>query len=149
MANPYTSLHYHLVFSTKERQHFIMGEAKERLWAFIGGIARNHGLKALCVGGTEDHIHVLLMVPPTMTPSKMVQLVKGGSSRWMHETFPRMRQFAWQDGYGAFTVGKSQVPEIMQYIQQQAEHHRGKTFQEEYLASLKRHEIEYDERYVW
>jgi len=149
MANTYTSLHYHIVFSTKNREHYIKKEVRERIWAFLGGIARENKLKALCVGGTADHIHILLMAPPAMALSKMVQLLKGGSSKWIHETFPEMRGFAWQDGYGAFTVSKSQLPDIVRYIQGQEEHHRGKTFQEEYVAFLQKHGIEYDERYVW
>jgi putative transposase len=149
MANTYTSLHYHLVFSTKNREPFIKKEMRERIWAFLGGIARENKMKALCVGGTDDHIHILLMAPPAMPLSKMVQFLKGGSSKWIHETFPEMRRFAWQDGYGAFTVSKSQIPDIVRYIQGQEDHHRAKTFQEEYLAFLQKHGIEYDERYVW
>ncbi|MEI9475795.1 MAG: IS200/IS605 family transposase [Deltaproteobacteria bacterium] len=149
MANTYTSLHYHIVFSTKNRENHIRAEARDRVWAFLGGIARENKMKALCVGGTENHIHILVMTPPAMALSKMVQLLKGGSSKWIHETFPEMRTFAWQDGYGAFTVSKSQVLEVIRYIQGQQEHHRGKSFQEEYLAFLKTHGIEYDDRYVW
>ncbi len=149
MANTYTSLHYHIVFSTKNRENHIRAEAGDRIWAFLGGIARENKMKALCVGGTENHIHILIMTPPAMAPSKMVQLLKGGSSKWIHETFPEMRTFAWQDGYGAFTVSKSQIPEVIRYIENQHEHHRGKSFQEEYLAFLKTHGIEYDDRYVW
>jgi putative transposase len=149
MANTYTSLHYHLVFSTKNREPFIKKEIRERIWAFLGGIARENKMKAICVGGTEDHVHILIMAPAAMPLSKMMQFLKGGSSKWIHETFPEMRRFAWQDGYGAFTVSKSQLPDIARYIQSQEEHHRAKTFQEEYLAFLQRHGIEYDERYVW
>jgi putative transposase len=101
------------------------------------------------VGGTKDHIHILLMAPPAMALSKMVQFLKGGSSKWIHETFPELRRFSWQDGYGAFTVSKSQIPDIVHYIQGQEDHHRAKTFQEEYLVFLQKHGIEYDERCVW
>jgi putative transposase len=149
MANTYTSLYYHIVFSTKNREPFIKKDMRERIWAFLGGIARENKMTALSIGGTEDHIHILLMAPPAMALSKMVQFLKGGSSKWIHETFPEMRRFAWQDGYGAFTVSKSQLPDIVRYIQGQEEHHRAKTFQEEYLAFLQKHGIEYDERYVW
>lgn len=148
MANTYTSLYYHVVFSTKKRKPLIGTGIRERLWAFLGGIARENKMKALCVGGMEDHIHLLIMAPPTLAPSKMVQWVKGGSSKWIHDTFSQMHNFAWQDGYGVFTVSKSQVPDIIRYIQGQGEHHRVKTFQEEYLLFLQKHEIEYDERYV-
>ena len=87
MANTYTSLHYHIVFSTKNRENHIGAEAKDRVWAFLGGIARENKMKALCVGGTENHIHILIMAPAAMALSKMVQLLKGGSSKWIHDTF--------------------------------------------------------------
>ena len=149
MANTYTSLYYHVVFSTKKRKSLIETGIRERLWAFLGGIARENKMKALCVGGMDDHIHLLIMAPPTLSPSKMLQLVKGRSSKWIHDTFPQMQDFAWQDGYVVFTVTKSQIPDIIRYIQGQGEHHRVKTFQEEYLLFLQKHGIEYDERYVW
>jgi len=149
MANTYTALHYHIVFSTKNRQPLIGPEVRERIWAFLGGIARANKATALCIGGTADHIHLLIMVPAAVALSKMVQLLKGESSKRTHETFPQVPNFAWQDGYGAFTVSKSQIPEVIRYIQGQEEHHRVKTFQEEYLGFLERHGIEYDKRYVW
>ncbi len=149
MANTYTSLHYHIVFSTKRRERLIAPALEQRVWPYLGGIARENGMKAWCIGGVEDHVHLLLGIPATIAVSKATQLIKGGSSKWVHETFSELRAFAWQDGYGAFTVGKSQIPETMAYIENQREHHRTKTFQEEYLAFLRKHEIEYDERYVF
>jgi putative transposase len=100
-------------------------------------------------GGIEDHVHIVVGLPPTMAPSKAVQLLKGGSSLWIHETFPELAEFAWQDGYGAFTVSKSQLPDLITYVINQREHHRMRTFQEEYRALLEKHGIEYDERYLW
>jgi REP element-mobilizing transposase RayT len=149
MANTYTSLHYHIVFSTKNRTPHIAPEIEERLWSYIGGIARKNRMAALSVGGVEDHVHALVMAPPTIAPSKIAQLLKGGSSLWVHTEFPELRKFDWQDGYGGFTVSKSQVDEVIRYIRLQREHHRKKTFQEEYLDLLKRHGVEYDERYLW
>ena len=149
MANTFTSLHYHLIFSTKNREPWISHDIEERIWKFLGGIARENGMKALQIGGMPDHVHVILGLPPTQTVSKTMQQLKGGSSKWIKETFPRMRGFGWQDGYGAFTVSKSNLPEAIKYVQDQREHHRVKSFQEEYLAFLIRHGIEYDERYVW
>ena len=149
MANTYTSLHYHIIFSTKNRVKSISPEIEQRVWSYIGGIARKHGMTALQVGGIEDHIHVLVVAPPTLAPSQMAQYLKGDSSKWIHEEFPAWHDFAWQDGYGAFTVSKSNLPEVIRYIQNQREHHRRKTFQEEYLEFLQKHGIEYDERYVW
>ena len=106
-------------------------------------------MKAVEIGGVEDHVHILLSLPATMPISKALQLIKGGSSKWMHETFPEHRLFAWQEKYGAFSVSESRVDSIIQYIKGQVEHHRKMTFQEEFLALLKRHRIEFDERYLW
>jgi REP element-mobilizing transposase RayT len=92
---------------------------------------------------------VLLGAPAVLAPAKIAQLIKGGSSVWVHETFPQMKGFGWQDGYGVFAVSKANVPSVSEYIQGQREHHRAKSFQEEYRELLKRHEIEFDERYVW
>ena len=149
MANTYTSLHYHIVFSTKNRVPSINQEIEQRVRAYLGGVARKHGMTALQVGGTEDHIHVLVMTQPKLSPSQVAQFLKGDSSRWIHEEIPALRDFAWQDGYGAFTVSKSNLPEVVRYIQRQREHHRKKSFQEEYLEFLQKHGIQYDERYVW
>jgi putative transposase len=149
MANTYTSLYYHLVFSTKKREPWLREEIRERVWAYLGGIARDNEMTALSVGGMMDHAHILVMTKPTMTVSRMLQLLKGGSSHWIHETFPHLKGFAWQDGYGAFTVDKSNIPRVIAYIQNQKEHHKRKTFQEEYLEFLREYGIEFDQRYVW
>ena len=149
MANTYTALHYHFTFSTKLRQPWIRPEIEQRIWEYLGGIARANGLKPLKIGGIEDHIHMLVGAPPTIAPSKIAQLVKGGSSAWIHETFGDLRQVAWQDGYGAFSVSKSAVPDVTAYIENQREHHRTLTFQDEYRLLLVRHGIEFDEAYLW
>ena len=149
MANTYTSLHYHIVFSTKNRRSWITPDVEQRIWAYLGGITKENRMKPLQIGGIEDHVHVLLGAPPVLAPAKIAQLLKGGSSAWIHETFPHMTGFGWQDGYGAFSVSRSNVPSVIAYIQEQREHHQRTTFQEEYLALLKRHEVDYDERYVW
>lgn len=149
MANTYTSLHYHIVFSTKNRELWIEPGVEQRIWAYLGGIAKQNKMKPLQIGGIDDHVHLLLGAPAVLAPAKIAQLIKGGSSAWIQETFPRMKGFGWQDGYGAFTVSTSNMPSVIEYIQGQREHHRTKSFQEEYRALLKRHEIEIDERYVW
>ncbi len=128
MANTYTSLHYHVVFSTKNRVAHIKPEIEQRVWAYIGGIARKHKMTALQVGGVDDHIHALVMAPPTLSPSQIAQYLKGDSSKWIHETFPELRDFAWQEGYGAFTVSKSNLESVVSYIQKQREHHQKQTF---------------------
>ncbi len=149
MGHSYCSAYYHCVFSTKERCRTITPELQERLWPYLGGIARKNNLAALAIGGIEDHVHMLLSLPTTLTISKAMQLVKGSSSKWVHDEFPEYHNFAWQEGYGAFSIGVSQIDTTKQYIANQIEHHRTKTFQEEFLAFLKKHEIEYDPRYIW
>jgi putative transposase len=116
---------------------------------YIGGIARKHKMTALQVGGVDDHIHALVTAPPAIAPFQIAQFLKGDSSKWIHQEFPSLTQFNWQDGYGAFTVSKSNIPEVVSYIQNQREHHRKRTFQEEYLEFLRVNGIEYDERYLW
>jgi putative transposase len=149
MANTYTSLSYHLVFSTKNRMRWIKPEIGPRLWQYLGGIARRCRMTALQVGGTADHIHMLVLAPAVLSPSQITQFIKGDSSKWVHDQFRELRKFAWQDGYGAFTVSKSNLPDVIRYIQNQREHHRRKTFQEEYLELLHKHGIQYDARYIW
>jgi REP element-mobilizing transposase RayT len=145
----YISSHVHCVFSTKERRRLITPELRDRLWPFLGGIARQNKMKAIEIGGVDDHVHILLSLPSTMAISKALQLMKGGSSKWIHETFPEHRLFAWQEEYGAFSVSVSQLDKTIEYIKGQEAHHRKMTFQEEFLALLKKHRIEYDERYLW
>jgi len=149
MANTFTSLHCHIIFSTKNREPWITQEHQERLWPYLGGIARQNQLKPLVIGGMEDHIHLLLGLPPTASVSDALKHIKGGSSGWIKENLSGCLGFAWQDGYGAFTVSKSQMGEVEEYIRNQREHHRFKTFQEEYRAFLDRHQIHYEERYLW
>jgi REP element-mobilizing transposase RayT len=145
----YVSSYFHCVFSTKERRSSIKSELRDRLWPFLGGIARQNKMKALEIDGVEDHIHILLSLPSTIAVAKAMQLLKGGSSKWIHETFPEQRLFAWQEEYGAFSVSVSQLDKTIAYIRSQPAHHRKMTFQEEFLALLNKHHIEYDERYLW
>ena len=147
MAHTYTNCLYHCVWSTKQRQPFIREEIRERLWAFIGGIARNKGFRALEVGGHVDHAHALISLPPTVTVADALRLMKGGSSKFASETFDR--GFEWQEGYSAFTIGISAVKRTITYIRNQAEHHRKKSFHEEYIEFLKRNGVAYDTRYVF
>ena len=147
MSHTYISELVHIVFSTKERAPSIGPEIKDRLWSFLGGIARRNGFKALAVGGTSDHVHLLISLPATLAVAKAVQLLKGGSSKWLNEAVkPR---FEWQEGYGAFSVGISQENATIAYINSQEEHHRTRSFEDEFLAFLHRHHIAYDTRYVW
>jgi putative transposase len=149
MSHSYVSNLMHCTFSTKDRYPFIDPDLESRLWPYLGGIAKENRMKALAIGGTADHVHALLSLPGMMSFAKAIQLIKGGSSKWIHDTFPNQKKFAWQEGYGAFSVSASQVPKTIAYINNQKEHHRKKTFQEEFLELLKKHGIEYDSRYVF
>lgn len=141
MAHTYTSLLIHVVFSTKERRPMIPLEIQPRMWAYIGGIARANRFKALAVGGIEDHAHVLLSLIAAISVAKAVQLIKSGSSKWMHEEIGR-KSFAWQECYGAFSIGVSQIPATVKYIENQREHHKKWGFDREMAMFLKRHGIE-------
>jgi REP element-mobilizing transposase RayT len=148
MANTYTSLTYHVIFSTKKREPVLDQSTCERLWPYLGGIARENEMKALEVGGASDHVHMLLSVPPTLALPKAIQLIKGGSSHWVKSHFPKLPSFAWQDGYAAFTVSESNVDAVRSYIRDQPEHHRKRSFIEEYRALLRKHKVAFDEKYL-
>jgi REP element-mobilizing transposase RayT len=149
MSHSYASLLTHAVFSTKDRAPLIAGECNDRLLPYLGGIARELGAKALMVGGTTDHVHLLLSLPPSLCVADALRDLKANSSRWVHETWPDRRDFGWQTGYGAFSVSESSREAVARYIQDQEEHHRRMTFQEEFIVLLKKHGIPYDERYIW
>lgn len=150
MANTYTSLFYHFVFSTKNRQKWISKEIENRVWSYVGGIARKNKCAALQIGGIEDHLHALILSSPVYAPSQIGQFLKGESSKWIHEEFQDLRGFGWQDGYAAFSVSKSAVPKVVEYIKHQRKHHRRKIFEDEYVDLLKLHEIDaVDERYIF
>ena len=136
MSHTYVNALFHCVFSTKGRRRLITANLQERLWPFMGGIAREQGLKALTIGGVEDHVHLLLSMPATISIAKAIQSIKGASSKWVHDTFPEHDSFAWQEGYGAFSIGVSQSEATIAYIRSQPEHHRQTTFQEEFRMFL-------------
>jgi putative transposase len=123
MAHTYTSLHYHVIFSTKNREPWLTESIRGRLWPYLGGIARENRMNALEVGGVSDHVHALVAIPATLAVAKAVQLIKGGSSIWVKETFRELPGFSWQDGYGAFSVSESQIETVRDYIRRQVEHH--------------------------
>jgi putative transposase len=136
----------HCVWATKERRPVIQADLQPRLWPYLGGIARENKMKALVVGGVEDHVRILLAIPSPLSVAKAIQLLKGNSSKWIHDTFPEHRAFEWQDGYGAFSIGVSGVGDTMKYIEGQAEHHRKMTFREELETFLRKHGMEYVDR---
>ena len=148
MSNTYSSLTMHFVFSTKNRKPVLTSGVRKRLWVFMGGIARENGVLARCIGGASDHVHLLISMPTSLSAAKAMQLIKGGSSSWLNQTFPKMRGFSWQEGYGAFSVSISHIADTIAYIENQEEHHRRTTFQEEYVAFLKRHGLDYEEKYL-
>jgi putative transposase len=148
MASTHLSLHYHLVFSTKNRAPLITEKWRERLHAYLGGVVRNVDGVPEAIGGVSDHMHLLIGLKATSCLSDVVRDVKAVSSRWMHEEAGD-RGFSWQEGYGAFTVSASQLDVVREYIAKQEEHHRKRTFQEEYVELLKRSGVEYDDRYLW
>jgi REP element-mobilizing transposase RayT len=149
MPHSFACCHIHYVFTTKGRTSTLTPELRERLYPYIGGIARENGMKAVSTGGTADHVHILVSLPSTVSVAKGIQLIKGGSSKWIHDTFPEHRDIEWQEGYGGFSIGISQVPATIRYIEGQEEHHRKRTFQEEFVEFLKKHGVEYDSRYIW
>jgi REP element-mobilizing transposase RayT len=150
MPQSFVSLHYHLIFSTKDRAPLISPEVQPRLFEYVGGILRGeHGVLE-AAGGAADHVHLLVSLDQQLSIATALRVIKAGSSRWLHETFPdSLSGFAWQAGYGAFTVSHSSREKVRAYLSRQAEHHRTVTFQDEFLAFLHRHGITYEERYLW
>jgi REP element-mobilizing transposase RayT len=149
MAGTYTKLFYHLVFSTKNRQRFITPAIEEELYKYIAGILRNIDGSFVEINGMADHVHVLAILPPEISLSDALRTIKASSSKWVHEAKPELAMFAWQDGYSAFTVSKSQVDPVREYIRDQKAHHAERDYKAELLALLAKHEVEYDERYIW
>ncbi len=149
MANTFTSLHYHIVFSTKSRERWLRSDMENDVWRYLGGICRAHDVKALQIGGVEDHVHLLIGMPPALALSDVVKRIKGESSKWLSAEVKGMKGFGWQDGYGAFTVGKSQITDAIHYIQNQREHHENVTFEDEYRRFLHIHGITAEEKYIF
>ena len=148
MANTYSSLFYHLVFSTKNRKPWIGPDIENRVWAYMGGVARTHGLTAVQIGGMEEHIHALTLAKSTHSPSEIAKWLKMETSKWIHMEFAQMRTFAWQDGFGAFSVSKSNVPSVIDYIKNQRAHHTKELFETEYERLMTLHGVEYDPKYL-
>ena len=149
MANTFSHFYLHLVFSTKVASSLISPAFESRVWAYLGGIARHHGMTPIQIGGVDDHIHALVGTPTTLAPSSAAKYLKGDSSKWIHTEFRELDGFAWQDGYGAFSVSKSLVPTVADYIKRQREHHAKQSFEDELVELLRLHEIQYDERYLF
>jgi REP element-mobilizing transposase RayT len=148
MPQSFASLHCHIVFSTKHREPFIDPEWRPRLFKIIGGLVRNHSSVLIAAGGTEDHVHLLVSLARTISVADAVRDIKANSSNWVHNELG-LREFQWQQGYGAFAVSYSQIESVKAYLANQEQHHARQSFQDEFRELLRRHEIEWDERYVW
>ncbi len=148
MPSTHLSLHYHLIFSTKDRAPHMHERWRGRLHAYLGGIVRDLGGVPEGVGGVEDHVHALVGLRATHCLADVLREIKSSSSKWVHEEI-REPSFSWQEGYGAFTVSASQIEAVKKYIAGQEEHHRRKTFREEYEEMLKLSGVEYNEKYLW
>jgi REP element-mobilizing transposase RayT len=149
MPQSFASLHVHLVFSTKHRERTLEPEIRPRLHEIIGGILREHSSSLIAAGGTDDHIHLLVSLGRTISLADAVRFVKSNSSHWIHLEFPNLRDFQWQAGYGAFAVSYSNIVAVKAYIANQEAHHLTRSFQDELRELLTRHDIEWDEQYIW
>ena len=149
MPGTYSQLLLHVVTSTKGRKPWISTAVAERLYPYIGGIVRAEKGVLYEIGGVEDHVHLYLRWRPDGTVSDLMRKVKSGSSKWIHETFPQLATFAWQEGYSVFSVSKSQEDALKRYIKGQAAHHKTEDFKSELLRILRAHSVEFDEKYVF
>jgi REP element-mobilizing transposase RayT len=147
MAHTYTNLLTHALFSTKDRQPLIQPEIKSDLYAYMGGIIASLRGKPVLINGPKDHVHVLFVLPASLSLSDLMEKLKANSSKWAAKRWPALR-FSWQTGYTAFSVSQSKLGEVKAYISRQEEHHRKRTYQEEVVALLKKHGIEFDARFV-
>jgi putative transposase len=149
MPQSLASLHVHIIFSTKNREPFITADLAPRLYEYTAGIARATDCRLVQAGGMPDHVHLLASLGRETSVAKLVRVVKTNSSKWIHETMPALAGFAWRSGYAAFAVSYSLVGAVRRYIIRQEEHHRQRSFQDEVRVFLRKHRIEFDERYVW
>jgi len=150
MAQSLAKILVHMIFSTKERRPFLRDKGlREELHRYLGGILIQHDSQPLIIGGVEDHVHILATLPRTSSPADLIKEVKRGSSLWLKSKSPALHDFAWQNGYGVFSIGASQVEPVRRYIADQEQHHLKVSFQDEFREFLRKYEVEFDERYVW
>ena len=145
----FTKLTYHVVFGTKYRRKSIRDEFAERLYEYIGGIVRGQNGHMIQIGGVEDHVHILTNLSPANSVSDAIRDIKANSSKWVNDLSDSLDRFEWQKGYGAFTVSYSQIESVREYIRDQAEHHRVRSFEDEYMEFLKRHNIPFERKYLF
>jgi putative transposase len=150
MAQSLAKVLLHIVFSTKERRPYLRERAmRDEAHSYLGGIVNQSGCQSLVIGGVEDHVHLLCALSRTCTIADLVKELKRGSTLWIRERWPRLNEFSWQSGYGAFSIGASQIEDVRRYIGEQEVHHARVSFQDEFRLLLGRYGIEFDERYVW
>ena len=149
MSGKYLSLLVHFTWSTAHREAWIEPDMRQELYSIIGGIARKKKAKLLAAGAVYDHIHVYASLPSTITVADFVNALKANSSAWIHQSFTGLRGFAWQEGYGGFSVSKSDEKRVMLYVNDQERHHKKRSFKDEFLSLLEEHAIDYDPRYLW
>jgi len=149
MAQTLVCLRVHAVFSTKNRRSIITPNVESELYVYMGGVMKNLDSRCLAAGGTENHVHLLISQSKNIALSKLMEEIKKSSSKWIKTKGLALRTFAWQEGYGAFSIGQSQVEAVQQYIARQKERHKKQTFEEELVTLLKRYQVPYDERYIW
>ena len=139
----------HIIFSTKNRNHFISKEIKDELYRYISGTLKNIKSQPIMINGVSDHIHILCTLPRTITQAYLLEEIKKSSSKWIKTKNRSFEKFAWQSGYGIFSVSSSLIKDVVTYIKNQEEHHKKITFQEEFILFLKKHNVEYNDRYLW
>ena len=139
----------HIIFSTRNREPWLDPNVRPRMHAYLATICRDLGAEVVRVGGVADHVHIITTLPRTVSQADLIEKIKKTSSKWIKALDPRYRRFFWQRGYGAFSVSPSQLDAVVQYVETQPEHHRIRTFQEEYRELLRRHDLDFDERHVW
>jgi len=149
MGSTLTNLVFHVIFSTKNREPTIISEMRDELHRYMGGIIKGESGVVLEIGGMADHIHIVIKLKPVHSLSEIMRKVKGNSSKWVNEQNRLKDRFAWQEGYGAFTVSESQISAVIRYVKEQEKHHRIFSFKDEFIRILKRHRVEYEERYLW
>lgn len=149
MPQSLANLYVHLIFSTKDRVPFLTNQVRPDLHAYMATVLANLNSPAVLINSVADHVHILFNMGRTVTLAQVVEDVKKSSSKWVKTQGASFSKFAWQAGYGGFSVSESNAPKVANYIQNQEEHHRKKTFQEEYREFLTKHKIEFDERYLW
>lgn len=149
MPSSWTQNYYHLVFATKARLPYLRPDLHDRLYAMCGGIVRDLNSQLIAGNGMTEHAHLLVRFAPDLAPAALAREIKSRSSRWIHETFPDLASFAWQRGYGGFTVSRSVVPEVEEYIRAQQKHHQDMTFEREFETMLIRHGVPFDPRYLF